>query len=202
MPTLGALLDLERCPHCRIHRPNLGQRWVAQSANYKGVNANFWATYACASCGEVVLAKAGAQNSGVSAIYPSSDVDMSSSAIPSRAQAYLRQAADSLIAPSGSVVLSASAVDAMLKAKGYRDGSLYARIDKAAADHLITNDMAAWAHDVRLDANDERHADDSAPLPEMADAQRCLDFAVALATFLFVLPDRVQRGRQEAAQKS
>ena len=34
-------------------------------------------------------------------------------------------------------MLAASAVDAMLKEKGYIDGSLYARINKAAEEHLI-----------------------------------------------------------------
>ena len=88
----------------------------------------------------------------------------------------------------------------MLKAKGYKDGSLYTRIDKAAGDHLITDEMAEWAHDVRLDANDERHADEAATFPDEQDAQRCLDFATALGEFLFVLPSRVQRGRKQAAK--
>jgi hypothetical protein len=39
-------------------------------------------------------------------------------------------------------MLSASAVDAMLKVKGYKSGSLYSRIDKAAEDHMITSEMA------------------------------------------------------------
>ena len=43
----------------------------------------------------------------------------------------------------------------MLKAKDYTEGSLYSRIDKAVEDRLITKEMAAWAHEVRLDANDQ-----------------------------------------------
>ena len=62
-------------------------------------------------------------------------------------------------------MLAASAVDAMLKVKGYKDGSLYQRIKDAAAGHIITADMATWAHQVRLDANDQRHADESASIP-------------------------------------
>ncbi len=98
-------------------------------------------------------------------------------------------------APAGAVMLTASSVDAMLKAKGYKDGSLYARIEKAAEDHLITKDMRDWAHEVRLDANDQRHADEEAPLPSNADADRSLTFANALAEFLFVLPAKVAEGR-------
>lgn len=91
-------------------------------------------------------------------------------------------------------MLAASAVDSMLKAKGYLDGSLYKRIDKAVAQNLITEDMGKWAHAVRLDANDQRHADDNADLPTEADARRVLDFARTLGEIMFVLPSRVERG--------
>lgn len=91
-------------------------------------------------------------------------------------------------------MLAASAIDAMLKERGLLEGSLYARIDTAAAGHLITADMALWAHSVRLDANDQRHADPVANLPTEVDATRCIEFASALADVLFVLPSRVKRG--------
>lgn len=122
--------------------------------------------------------------------------------IPDRARRHLREAMDTLSSPAASIVASASAVDAMLKARTYRDGSLYTRIDQAAAEHLITSDMALWAHQVRLDANDQRHADEEAPFPEISDAQRCLDFALAFAEILFVLPSRVTRGIQASASPS
>jgi hypothetical protein len=91
-------------------------------------------------------------------------------------------------------MVAASAVDAMLKRKGYGEGTLYARIERAADGHLITKDMATWAHEVRLEANDQRHADPAAPMPTELDAKRVVQFALALAEFLFVLPARVQKG--------
>ena len=117
--------------------------------------------------------------------------------IPERPRTYLKQALESLHAPSGAVMLASSCVDAMLRAKGYRDGSLYARIEKAANDHLITSEMSKWAHDVRLDANDQRHADEQSALPSSDDAVRVIDFASALAELLFVLPGRINRGIQQ-----
>jgi len=93
-------------------------------------------------------------------------------------------------------MLTASAVDAMLKDKGYKEGSLNSRIDSAAKDHLITAEMAAWAHEIRLEANDQRHADESAALPSATDAQKVIEFATALAQFMYVLPARVERGRK------
>jgi len=121
-------------------------------------------------------------------------------AIPDMARQYLQQALDSIHAPAGAVMLAASAVDAMLKDKGYQDGSLYSRIEKAASDHLITADMAEWAHEVRLDANDQRHADTEAAIPSGEDAKRVIDFVKALGQFMFVLPQKVQRGRQDATK--
>ena len=117
-------------------------------------------------------------------------------AIPDRARDYLNQAIESLHAPAGAVMLCASSVDAMLKEKNYKEGRLYERIDEAAKDHLITSEMAAWAHEIRLDANDQRHADESAGLPTQAETEKCIAFTKALGEFLFVLPSRVERGRK------
>jgi hypothetical protein len=116
--------------------------------------------------------------------------------IPERAREYLSQAISSISAPAGAVMLAASAIDAMLKDKGYKDGTLYSRIESAAKTHLITDEMASWAHDIRLDANDQRHADESITLPSSLDATKSIEFANALAQFLYVLPARVERGRK------
>src|SRR5438067_5900698 len=116
--------------------------------------------------------------------------------LPQRARDFLNQALSSVHAPAGAVMLTASAIDAMLKDKGHKTGSLRARIDAAAAQHLITPEMAAWAHEIRLDANDQRHADENTDLPAQADAEKVIAFATALAQFLYVLPARVERGRR------
>ena len=130
----------------------------------------------------------------INQIWPAQDTV--SDTVPPRAREFLSQAIASIHAPSGAVMLTASAVDAMLKERGLKSGSLNARIDEAAANHLITAEMAAWAHEIRLDANDQRHADEAASLPTAEDASKALEFAKALAQFLYVLPARVARGRK------
>lgn len=112
---------------------------------------------------------------------------------------YLQQAYETLHAPDAATVMAASAVDAMLKAKGYSDGSLYSRIDKAVAEHVLTADMGDWAHAVRLDANAVRHADDADPHASAAEAVQTVEFAEALGQFLFVLTARIQQGIAAAA---
>src|SRR2546421_389156 len=138
MPKLGAMLELGRCPHCNVDNPSLHRQWASETTTYIGERRRFWAVYTCTRCGGLVLAASDrGHDQDVSEVYPSmTDVEES---IPSTARAYLTQALNSLHAPAGAVMLSASSVDAMLKAKNYSDGSLYARIEKAVEDNLITS---------------------------------------------------------------
>ena len=82
----------------------------------------------------------------------------------------------------------------MLKAHGYRDGSLNSRIDEAKDGGIMTTGIAEWARAVRLDADDQLNLDEEASMPGRMDAERSLDFTMALAEILFVLPARVKRG--------
>ncbi len=189
-------LPLDRCPHCNIARPHIHKQWGPILTNsHSGHFPRAWSTYLCASCGGVILA-CSLQNKDapIAQLWPApAEV---AETVPTRAREFLTQAISSLSAPSGAVMLTASAVDAMLKDKGYKEGSLNSRIDSASKDRLITDEMAAWAHEIRLEANDQRHADESAALPSAADAQKVIEFATALAQFLYVLPARVERGRK------
>jgi hypothetical protein len=194
MPKLLGLLELNKCPHCNVDKPSLANETHFETSSHDGVNKRFWRTYSCHRCGGAILAASQYATGNVTEMYPEPKVIHES--IPTPASQYLTQAMESLHSPAGSVMLSASAVDAMLKAKSYKDGTLFSRIDQAAKDHLITEEMALWAHEVRLDANDQRHADEDSPLPTDKDAKRSVEFTLALAEFLFVLPSRVTRGRK------
>lgn len=189
-------LKLDRCPHCRISHPLLAMVNSFLTTTHSEDNPRLWRFYRCSNCGGVVTAAAQKDDASKIVIEYYPQLQTADEAIPERARAFLNQAIDSLHAPAGAVMLCGSSVDAMLKEKSYKDGSLYKRIDEAAKDHLITSEMAEWAHEVRLDANDQRHADESAELPTQAEAEKCIDFTKALGEFLFVLPSRVERGRK------
>lgn len=192
VPKLEANLVLGRCPHCSVAHPNLRNKHQLTTRDHAERNPRTWCIYVCSKCGGVVSAAAEAAKKPVKEYYPKSR--QVEDDIPEKPKSYLKQALESIHAPAGAVMLTASAVDSMLKLKSYTEGSLYSRIESAVNDHMITTDMATWAHEVRLDANDQRHADEDAKEPDSADAQRVIDFASALAEILFVLPKRVQRG--------
>lgn len=189
-------LPLDRCSHCNIAKPLLDRIFgPVDSTNYAENASSAWSLYRCNTCGGLVLARSPKDvRYAITDIWPSPQ--SVADEIPDRAREFLNQSIASIHAPAGAVMLAASAVDAMLKAKNYKTGNLNSRINKAAEDHVITQEMAAWAHDIRLDANDQRHADEDAGLPSTADAEKVIEFAQALAQFLFVLPARVARGRR------
>lgn len=192
MPNLSPQLSLDRCPHCSVANPNLAQISRSETRDHEGENLRRWAFYACGNCGGVVTASATQFGQPIQEIFPSSTEVHND--VPGRAKDYLAQAVASIHAPAGAVMLAASSVDAMLKEKGYIAGTLYNRIQSAVDDNLLTTEMAIWAHEVRLDANDQRHVDDEATLPSTDDAKKVIDFATAIAEYLFVLPARIQRG--------
>jgi DNA-directed RNA polymerase subunit RPC12/RpoP len=192
-------LRLDRCPHCGVDRPNLPKLWESYTTNSEGTGKRLWRAYRCARCGGITTAFANEPDGYTDGIFPY-DEGKRSRDILDKPRAFLEQAIASLHAPAGAVMLAASSIDAMLKEKGYVEGSLYSRIDKAATEHLITDGMAKWAHRVRLDANDQRHSDVNAGLPSEADARRSIEFTEALAQFLFVLPGLVQAGLKATDQ--
>ncbi len=198
---LAHQLVLDRCPHCNIANPTLEKIWEGQTKSFDNANLRYWRIYRCNSCGSLVTAASDKMwDYPVSEMYPShTEAD---EAIPSKARDFLNQAMDSLQSPAGAVMLAASAVDEMLKQKGYKEGSLYPRINTATKEHLITKDMGIWAHQVRLDANGQRHSDENAQLPSQDDAKKSIEFAVALAEFIFVLPSRVSHGLEESTPKN
>lgn len=203
------LNGLDRCPHCNVANPLLSQEWTSIIATPDRRGSRGYATYQCSKCCRVVMVESrqtmGTPQSGYSQgqlpdhienIYPNPTVIDSN--LPEEAQRYLKQAVNTVFAPDASVVMSASAVDAMLKAKNYKDGSLYTRIARAIEDHVLTEDMGKWAHKVRLDANAVRHADEEIAPPKETDARMVLEFASALGDFLFVFTARVEEGIKEA----
>ncbi|PAW77994.1 MAG: hypothetical protein B9S32_08840 [Verrucomicrobia bacterium Tous-C9LFEB] len=195
---LSQNLELQRCPHCGIARPLLSKVGEFNTQQQNGFPIQVWRVYLCSNCSMLVSAYAKRAELEVINYFPkSTSIDVN---IPQRPRDYLMQANESLHTPAASIMVAASAVDAMLKVKGYKDGSLYERIEKAATEHLITKEMAKWAHQVRLQANDQRHADEAEAMPNVEDAKRVFDFAMALGAFLFSLPAMIEKGLKESKE--
>jgi len=117
----------------------------------------------------VVVAWAWGSNRNIGAVEGTlSQKDELSDEIPPTARKYLHQAQESLHVRDGAVMLAASAVDAMLKAK-----------ESLLADQA--SDMALWAHHVRLEANNPRHVDEDEPHATPEAARQAVEFAAALA---------------------
>jgi hypothetical protein len=157
-----------------------------------------WGVYGCSSCGNLILARGSTEQAGssVAAVHPAPK--SVAEELPDDPKRFLAEAVTCLHAPSAAILCCASAVDAMLKAKGYEKGSLHDRINEAVEKGLLTGEMGSWAHHIRLEANDRRHADKDAKPPTKEDAEQSIEFTEALGEILFVLPSRVTRGIKRA----
>jgi hypothetical protein len=208
VPTLWFSKHLQpggRCPHCSIPYPGYEQWWITHGTVDRGTPGprHVWATYFCTSCGGGILAKGKegdeTQTGPIIQLIPAARTAHED--VPDPARTFLQQAMDTLHAPDAAAVMAGSAVDAMLKKIGYTEGSVYKRIGQAVADHKITENMGEWANEVRLGSNRPRHADAEKPHVLPAEAKQSVEFAEALAYFLFVLTMRIERGK-EAAEKA
>ncbi|MBP1638959.1 MAG: hypothetical protein H6Q17_542 [Bacteroidetes bacterium] len=192
-------LNLKRCPHCNIASPNIYLQHQFATTDANDQNERIWCNYVCSNCGGVTLASKYRSSDIALEIFPQPQIV--EDCIPEKAKQFLQQAIETIHAPAGSIMLAASAIDAMLQEKGFGKGSLYTKIQDAATDHLITEGMAQWAHQIRLEANDQRHADADAALPNEEDAKRIVEFAQALAEFIYVLPNKVNQGIEKTKEQ-
>lgn len=196
------LTDVKRCPHCSISSPLFLRVWATQTnegtPRTDGHERKAWAAYSCRTCGGVVTAVGYGPQIGNEARYLYPEPKQAHEDVPVIARTFLQQAYETIHAPDAAAVMAGSAVDAMLKERGYTEGSLYTRIDQALTNNLLTQGMADWAHEVRLGSNRPRHADAERPHVTGDEARQSVEFAEALGNFLFVLTAKIDRGIQAA----
>lgn len=206
MRLVDNLAGIPRCPHCGVANPQFMRLWISEGRVPRSTPGptNYWAIFSCTSCGDCVSAQGGpnqdSAKANVTAIFP--EPKKAHKDIPEMARRYLQQAYETLHAPDAAALMAGSAVDAMLKEYDYEEGSLYTRIDKAVNDHLLTDAMGKWAHEVRLESNRPRHADAENPHVSTDEAKQSVEFAEALAYFLFVLKAQIDRGIELATQEA
>jgi len=186
---------IARCPHCGVGRPQ-----VATLNDLSTRAGRRWAVFTTTCCGGLLLAQGlngdGTPNAVIEALYPAAR--SAAVEIPDPARTYLQQAFETLHAPDEAAVMAGSAVDAMLKNFGLIEGTVYHRIEQAVDQHILTDPMGEWAHEVRLGANRPRHADTENPHVSPHQAEQSVEFAEALGHFLFVLSSRVKKGIEAA----
>ncbi len=63
-------LNLDRCPHCGVKKPNLSKQWKTVVANHSGQNRRLWYAYLCSWCGGIVTVSGNPENRNTIEIYP------------------------------------------------------------------------------------------------------------------------------------
>src|SRR5262249_26226758 len=122
------ITQLDNCPHYGVANPNLTMLWKSNGWIPRATPGpqQMWAAYACVSCGGGLLAKGVDNSSGnnpeiAELIPPTKKAHVD---IPEPARTFLQQAYQTLHAPDAAAMVAGSAVDGMLKALGYTQGSV------------------------------------------------------------------------------
>jgi uncharacterized protein DUF4145 len=185
-------LSLDVCPQCQITSPLLVRVWQSFEQPLQDKVKSSYALYLCTRCQELVLTVSDDRYEEITLIWPK-PITLPQE-IPSRAKKALDEAIKTKgIAPSLSILSCSRSLEFMLRDKGAEGAKLFHLIKDAAQKHILVGGMKEWADEVRWFANDERHPDEGDATAE--EAQLCIDFALAVAQNLFVLPARIVKGQ-------
>ena len=125
--------------------------------------------------------------------FPKRKKSASPESVPeSAAKAYL-QGAESLAdgRTTAAVAMFRRTIDVATKqfSDEVEAGNLAKRIDKLAEADLITKDLQAWAHKIRLEGNEALHEIDE---PSLDQAKELQQFTEMMLVYMFTLPAKIK----------
>jgi hypothetical protein len=204
------------CPHCPAENVGFSIVHEVPLGRYKSSNfAIFLCTGLCTVCrGGVLLKFLDAKSTGKSVVnsqidpvaegfkliesYPSRPSSSIPEYLPNGLQRFYSQARDCLrrdaYDASGAMArktLDVSTQQLTADLPGRLD-TINLRVDALGAAGRITEDLRAWAHEIRLDGNDASH--DEEPFTK-EDATSLLDFLELYLTYVYTLPGRLRERR-------
>jgi len=192
---------MERCAHCKVASPAWQLLWNSYTQMPSlGDDGRFFQLKVCTTCkwaivDTFIMVAKDRNTSEPKLLMSHPSPIIFESELPDQAHNFLKQAIDSLHAPDGAAMLAASAIDSMLKDKGYEDGSLHSRIEKATEEGALIAELADWAHEIRLGANSIRHADKEGDPTKPEEAEQAVEFAKTLGELWYGLPAKINRKR-------
>jgi hypothetical protein len=133
-------------------------------------------------------------------VFPSSDVAVAAS-LPPEIREDLEEACVCIKAGAfkAAVVMCRRVVEGVCQDKNVRPGPLPQRL-RALKDQLglITDDILAWAEEIKELGNAGAHADRRVTVT-LEDAKDALDFVQAILNVLYVLPERLSKRKHREA---
>lgn len=98
------------------------------------------------------------------------------------------------------VLMARTAIEATAKDKQITDGSLYDKIVAMEEKNIITSQLKAEAHEIRLDGNDMAHGDLAGPVSK-EDVADILGFLDSILNYVYQQPKAVQRRKEMREQR-
>lgn len=213
MPTLS-----HDCPHCGIkNNAFLGVKSYANPAK-----KHYWTTlFVCPSCGEGIVVEIWDSGTGadpmihvseirqpmkniasqkfrIISIHPKPAVTEIPAHLPERVAKTFKEGCEIINqSPTGACSLFRKALEIGLKdlSPEIEAWKLEKRIDKMAAEHLITPSIQEWAHQLRLDGNEALHESED---PTINDARQMENLTRFVLMYIYTLPGQIAEARNPA----
>ncbi len=189
-----AITVLPECPHC--HSREITFYLLAQTGFHPYVSA-----WICANCkrgiyleGHVINHNGNFPFKAFNTCYPAPDIERAPEFTPEQAAHDFEEAASCLRTGNykAASIMARASLEAAVKSLEAKGNNLKEKINDLAARHIITPDLADWAHEIRTIGNNAAH--DGTPHTKQ-DAEDIIDFAEMLYIYLFTLPGRIKTRR-------
>ena len=194
---------LPECPHCGTKKVAFYYQSSFNNQNPMYITS-FWR---CGNCGRGVCIESlginfHSQNPIVNLMnmYPNSATFDAPEHTPENIAGDYKTAKKNLLGNEykAASIMARTALEAAVKEFDARGVNLKQKIDNLAEQHVITQSLAEWAHEIRDIGNDAAH--ESSPISQ-ADAEQAVYFAEMLFTYLFTLPGMIEE-RRKGSQES
>ena len=209
-----------KCPHCKIQKMTHDLFGVGQGFNEDGQHF-ISASFQCRNCSKPHAAALAENNAREDALYlkdgsiedsnieslgwyvyetwPSSDDFKLSNAVPARIREIFSQAESNYFLDmhqEASALMYRKAIEAALLDLKISGRSLNEKIEALIAEKRLGQEVADWAHEVRLIGNEAAHQYEP---PSKADVADLRGLTEILLRMLFVIPSLIKRRREAAA---
>lgn len=94
---------------------------------------------------------------------------------------------------TAAAIVARKTIEVAVNQLGGTGSNLLKKIDHLATEHLITQSLAVWAHEIRLIGNDAAHELEP---PTAEDVQQAIFFAEMFLTYAFTLPGMLEERRK------
>lgn len=195
-------VNMLTCAYCDTQGKFTGLHARSRESTPQRFADTVWEMLQCQVCANVTFVIRGTHSGAAYAQFPTPRGQRSlHEACPPHVGKYYLQALAAIDTRSwdGAVLLSRSALQAIMKQQQAGGGTLQKQIDDLLSRGLIVQSLRDWAHHIRVIGNEAAHADEEEEITEQ-DAREVTQLVGHVIQYLYVVPAQIQAQQARRAE--